>query len=138
MRFIFVPIVILAGAGFLIAKSLVEAQVHYFHLDQFLAQKESLRGRPVQISGTVRPGTIRKDVTARRVSFTIEDRKSGGALDVVYPALTLPDTFKDEAQVTAQGKLPAGAAVFEAFEGGVAAKCPSKYEADQAEKAEKP
>jgi len=131
LRFIFVPIVVLAGAGFLIAKSLVQEQRHYYHLDQFLAQKETLRGQAVQISGTVRPGTIRKDVAARRVSFTVEDKKSGGALDVLYPALTLPDTFKDEAQVTAQGKLPPGASVFEAFEGGVAAKCPSKYEAEK-------
>ena len=65
----FLPLVILGGAAYFIGQALVQAQVGYHHLGEFLQKKEQLRGRAVQISGNVLPGSIRKDIDLTREDF---------------------------------------------------------------------
>jgi cytochrome c-type biogenesis protein CcmE len=77
----------------------------------------------LRVGGDVRPGSIVK--TATQVSFVLY--QGAQSLNVVYSGNDpLPDTFKDNAQALADGRLgPDG--VFEANK--IQAKCASKYEA---------
>jgi cytochrome c-type biogenesis protein CcmE len=54
-----------------------------------------------------------------------------GALPVVYASLETPDLFKDGAEVVVEGRLAAAAGAFHAT--NVLAKCPSKFEGQQAQ-----
>ena len=71
------------------------------------------------------PGSIQRAGTA--VKFTICEKEHNQLLSVVYTGRDpLPDTFRDNAQAMADGKMqPDG--TFHAS--SIAAKCPSKYEA---------
>jgi cytochrome c-type biogenesis protein CcmE len=82
------------------------------------AQQHRLR-----VGGDVKAGSIVK--TGSQVSFVLH--QEGQVLNVVYTGLDpLPDTFRDNAQALADGRLgPDG--VFQANK--IQAKCASKYEA---------
>jgi cytochrome c-type biogenesis protein CcmE len=75
----------------------------------------------LRVSGDVKPGSIVK--TGTQVNFVL--RESGQTLNVVYTGMDpLPDTFRDNAQALADGRLrPDG--VFQANQ--IQAKCASKY-----------
>jgi cytochrome c-type biogenesis protein CcmE len=81
--------------------------------------------RRVRVTGDVLPGSIQRAGTA--VKFTICEKEHNQLLSVVYTGKDpLPDTFRDNAQAMADGKMqPDG--TFHAS--SIAAKCPSKYEA---------
>ncbi len=87
--------------------------------------------RDLRVAGFVLEGSIRKDLPAGKVWFTVRDApaqastsEAPATLPVLYPNIDVPDLFKDGAQVMVEG----------AFEGDqfvarrVMAKCPSKYE----------
>jgi cytochrome c-type biogenesis protein CcmE len=79
-------------------------------------------------------GSIRREGTA--VHFQIHEKDRGTTLNVVYVGKDpLPDTFRDEAQAMADGKLAADG-TFHAST--IAAKCPSKYEAAPGKAAPQP
>ena len=82
------------------------------------AQRERLR-----VGGDIQPGSIVKNGMA--VSFVLH--QGAKTLNVVYSGTDpLPDTFRDNAQALADGRLgPDG--VFQASK--IQAKCASKYEA---------
>ena len=70
--------------------------------------------------------SIRRD--GALVHFQICDKETNSFLNVTYTGKDpLPDTFRDEAQAMADGKLSEDG-TFHAS--AIAAKCPSKYEAD--------
>ena len=77
----------------------------------------------LRVAGFVQPGSIVKN--GARVSFVLH--QDAQTLHVVYAGTDpLPDTFRDNAQAVADGRLgPDG--VFEAHQ--IQAKCASKYEA---------
>jgi len=83
--------------------------------------KAASQGR-VRVGGDVKPGSIVKN--GSQVSFVLH--QGATTLNVVYSGMDpLPDTFKDNSQALADGRLgPDG--VFEASK--VQAKCASKYE----------
>ena len=82
----------------------------------------------VRVTGNVEPGSIVRSGAEVRFTLIEENRK----LNVVYTASEpLPDTFRDNAQALADGKLAADGS-FHATK--IAAKCASKYEAKPGEK----
>ena len=100
-----------------------ETKTYYKTIAELQQMGGSVHGHRLRVGGDVKPGSIVKDGT--RVNFTLhQDAK---LLNVVYKGSEpLPDTFKDNAQALADGRLgPDG--VFEASK--IQAKCASKYEA---------
>lgn len=97
-------------------------------------------GAPARVHGFVEPGSIVRDVATRELRFEVVNdppharaaSASQDRLPVVYTSLEVPDMFKDGAEVVVEGRLD-GNAVFVAD--NVMAKCPSKFQARQTEKA---
>jgi cytochrome c-type biogenesis protein CcmE len=122
------------GIGYVAAQSLKD--VSYYKMvhevtkdpDPWIAKKE------MQLHGFVVPGSISSNVVDQQThrSFKLEDK---GEEILVRHSGTVPDTFKDQAEVVATGKLTreGGKLVLLAIDGdrGVSAKCPSKYNGDQ-------
>ena len=96
-------------------------------VDELLAQKARVAGRPVRAEGNLVHGTLVKRDTPCEYRFTIS--KNDVAVPVRFAQCIVPDTFRDVAGmdvgVTVEGELLADN-TFEAT--SVLAKCPSKYE----------
>jgi cytochrome c-type biogenesis protein CcmE len=108
--------------------------VYYQTLGEFQAEGEA--GQAARVHGFVVPGSIARDVAAKQVSFRVQETaphaggSAEGALPVIYAGLETPDMFKDGAEVVVEGRLAAPAGTFHAT--NVLAKCPSKFEGQQA------
>jgi cytochrome c-type biogenesis protein CcmE len=108
--------------------------VYYQTLAEFRTEGEA--GQAARVHGFVVPGSIQRDVGAKRVSFHVQETaphaggSAEGALPVIYAGLEMPDMFKDGAEVVVEGRLAAPAGTFHAT--NVLAKCPSKFEGQQA------
>jgi cytochrome c-type biogenesis protein CcmE len=96
---------------------------------------------PSRVHGFVAPGSIERDVPAREIRFHVQELaphaggSAEGALPVSFASLEAPDLFKDGAEVVVEGRLrPDGR--FAAS--NVLAKCPSKFEAAERERAAPP
>lgn len=106
---------------------------YYQSLSDF--QTAAAEGAQARVHGYVADGSIRRDVAAKEVRFTVQNDPphaggpGGHTLEVVLASLETPDLFKDGAEVVVEGRLvaDAGAALFRADK--VLAKCPSKFEA---------
>jgi cytochrome c-type biogenesis protein CcmE len=90
-----------------------------------------------RVHGYVAAGSIRRDLAARAVHFEVQETPphaggaSGPTLPVRFASLETPDLFKDGAEVVVEGELAGGAQpVFHATK--VLAKCPSKFQPQQA------
>lgn len=100
-----------------------DTKTYYKTIPELEQMGSSAQGQRLRVGGEVQPGSIAKNGT--QVSFILH--KGTQRLNVVYSGSDpLPDTFKDNAQALADGRLgPNG--VFEANK--IQAKCASKYEA---------
>ena len=78
----------------------------------------------IRVHGFVVAGSIRKDLPAGHVDFSIADPDQPRALQVRYLGIDVPDLFRDGAEVVVEGRLEQGTFLAER----VLAKCPSKYE----------
>jgi cytochrome c-type biogenesis protein CcmE len=95
-------------------------------------------GQAARVHGYVANGSIERDMQSRSIRFeVVQDPPHaavpGAAADslrVVYGTLDAPDMFKDGAEVVVEGRMGADT-VFLAD--NVMAKCPSKFEAKQAQ-----
>jgi len=102
-----------------------ESKTYYKTISE-LRSDASQVGKRVRVTGDVVPGSIHRDGT--KVHFKIIEKGHNQLLDVTYTGKDpLPDTFRDNSQAMADGKLSAEG-TFHAS--SIAAKCPSKYEAD--------
>ncbi|HWM86892.1 MAG TPA: cytochrome c maturation protein CcmE [Kofleriaceae bacterium] len=114
------------GAGMLIYSSLAEAE-YYKHVDEVTLEPQRYVDKSLKVHGFVEPGSIDEQIVGQSTvrTFTLEFK--GERIRVRHKG-PKPDTFRDLAEVVAQGKLLAEAdgPVLEASE--LMAKCPSKYE----------
>ena len=125
-------VLVLAFAGMLWS-TLREGTEYYKNIDEVMTNSAQWQDKKLQLHGYVVPNSIfvKKDTLEYR--FKVQNNParastSGGVVDVVYTGI-VPDTFKDEAEVVLKGRLsPQG---FHTDPGGVMAKCPSKYEAQE-------
>jgi cytochrome c-type biogenesis protein CcmE len=123
---------VLAFAG-LLWSTLREGTEYFKDINEVLPQRQAWEGKPLRLHGYVVPNSILRKPDSLEYRFKVQNdppRKStapaGEIISVSYEGI-VPDTFKDEAEVTLQGRLtPAG---FDVERNGVVAKCPSKYEA---------
>ncbi|MDX2153966.1 MAG: cytochrome c maturation protein CcmE [Bryobacteraceae bacterium] len=124
-KFAFLVVAIIGALLWLAVGGISESKTYYKTIDELASMGSSGYGKRVRVTGDVVPGSIKR--AGKEVHFTICEKGKDSKLNVVYMGTEpLPDTFRDEAQAMADGKLdPSG--VFHAS--SIAAKCPSKYEA---------
>jgi cytochrome c-type biogenesis protein CcmE len=107
-----------------------ESESYYKTISEVQKMGDQAHVKRLRVDGYVVPGSIVRN--GAQVSFVMhqDPAKRGGdaiRMKVVYSGIDpLPDTFKDDAQAMADGKLGADG-VFEANK--IQAKCASKYEA---------
>jgi len=107
-----------------------ESATYFKTISELSRMGDQAQTRRLRVDGYVEPGSIVR--SGAEVSFIIHQdpnkrHQDGLRLKVVYKGIDpLPDTFKDDAQAIADGRLgPDG--VFQATK--IQAKCASKYEA---------
>lgn len=114
---------VVGSLAWLAAGGIKDTKTYYKTIPELQAMGPAAQGQRLRVGGDVAPGSIKKGDSS--VTFTLH--QGGKTLNVVYSgADPLPDTFRDNAQALADGRLgPDG--VFEANK--IQAKCASKYEA---------
>lgn len=99
-----------------------ESKAYYKTVKELQAMKDA-EGKRLRVAGDVEPGSILR--SGKEVHFVLKQEDL--RLKVVYSGVDpLPDTFKDNAQALADGRL-SGDGTFHANK--IQAKCASKYEA---------
>jgi cytochrome c-type biogenesis protein CcmE len=103
-----------------------DTKTYYKTIPELQSMGNAAQGQRIRVGGDVKPGSITK--AGSNVTFQLH--QGAQTLQVQYAGTDpLPDTFKDNAQALADGKLgPDG--VFVASK--IQAKCASKYEAKPA------
>jgi cytochrome c-type biogenesis protein CcmE len=117
---------LVGGIAYLFASSAGEAFEYYKHVDEVMANPGQWDHRHLQMHGFVVPNTIRKrfDKEHSTIEYKFQVINCGKQLEARY-AGTVPDTFKDRAEVVLKGTLDGDR--FNAQD--ISAKCPSKYQA---------
>jgi cytochrome c-type biogenesis protein CcmE len=99
-----------------------ETKTYYKTIPELQQMGVAARNGRVRVGGDVQPGSIVK--SGSQVAFVLH--QGATTLNVVYTGMDpLPDTFKDNSQALADGRLGSDG-VFQASK--VQAKCASKYE----------
>lgn len=141
--------VAVAGVGFFIKSTQAHSQ-HYKMVDELMASDlAQWKDKELKVHGWVLAGSIREEVVKQETQRTFVLEKGGKKIRI-FSMGPKPDTFKDQSEVVATGRLiPATdkgalaeslgvklegdlAYVFEAKE--LQAKCPSKYDGARANK----
>jgi cytochrome c-type biogenesis protein CcmE len=123
VNFAILMAIILGSVVWLALGGVKETQTYYKTIPELLKMGSSAQGQRLRVGGDVEPGSIVK--AGAQVNFVLH--QGAKTLNVVYSGSDpLPDTFKDNAQALADGRLGANG-VFEAQK--IQAKCASKYEA---------
>jgi cytochrome c-type biogenesis protein CcmE len=119
-------LLLVGGIAYLFASSAGEAFEYYKHVDEVLANPAQWDHKHLQMHGFVVPGSIRQklDKEHSQIEYKFDVVNCGQQMEARY-AGTVPDTFKDRAEVVLKGQLSDGR--FKADE--ISAKCPSKYQA---------
>ena len=118
---------LVGGVIYLFVSSAGEAFEYYKHVDEITANPQKWEHKHVQMHGFVAPGSIYKrplDKGHQQIEYKFTAVNCGQTMEVHYSG-TVPDTFKDRAEVVVKGSLADG--FFDARE--ISAKCPSKYQA---------
>ena len=128
-------VVVVAGAvAALLTVSMKQGAEYYKHVDEVTSNLEHLRGMRLQVHGNVVDGSIEQQKGTLLYRFKIESRapRPPAIITATYDGL-VPDTFKGGAEVVAKGTLTADNQL-SVVPDGIMAKCPSKYDADKADK----
>ena len=134
LRFAVIVAAILGTLAWLAASGINESKTYYKTISELKSLQDDEVGKRVRVTGDVVPGSIRRD--GALVHFVIVEKEKNQTLNVIYTGKDpLPDTFRDNAQAMADGKIQSDGS-FHAS--AIAAKCPSKYEADTKKPAELP
>jgi len=123
VKFGILMILIVGSLVWLAVGGISDTKTYYKTIPELHQMGAAAHGQRLRVGGDVQPGSIVKN--GAQVAFLLH--QGAQTLKVVYSgADPLPDTFKDNAQALADGRLgPDG--VFEANK--IQAKCASKYEA---------
>src|SRR3954453_22879243 len=95
---------LVGGVAYLFAASAGEAFEYYKHVDEIMAQPAQWEHKHVQMHGFVVPGSIKKGLGKGHptMGYTSQAINCGKEVEVRY-AGTVPDTFKDRAEVVVKG-----------------------------------
>jgi cytochrome c-type biogenesis protein CcmE len=129
---IVLSVVVVTGAvGFLLSRSMKEGAEYYKHVDEVMANPDTLRSKRLQVHGNVVKDSILQAKGTLQYRFQIESLppRTAAVISANYTGL-VPDTFKSGAEVVAKGTIGADN-VLQIVPDGIMAKCPSKYEANK-------
>jgi cytochrome c-type biogenesis protein CcmE len=105
-----------------------DTKTYYKTITELQTMGDEAQHHRLRVGGDIKPGSIVK--TGSQVAFVLH--QDGQTLNVVYRGLDpLPDTFRDNAQALADGRMGTDG-VFVANK--IQAKCASKYEAKPPQK----
>ena len=125
LRFGALVVVILGTLGWLAFTGISESKTYYKTISELKSMNAAEQSKRVRVTGDIVPGSIQRSGT--QVHFTIVEKPNNLTLNVVYMGKDpLPDTFRENAQAMADGKMSADGTF---YAHSIAAKCPSKYEA---------
>jgi cytochrome c-type biogenesis protein CcmE len=130
-KFVAGALAVLGVVGYLMVTGMRDSMVYYYTPDELAAKvvaDPSVREVGVKVGGRVVPGTVRFDQKTLDLRFDMRDIATGHTRFAVHYQGPLPDTFKEDRDVVAEGKYTA-AGVFEATT--VLTKCGSRYEGVQ-------
>ncbi len=122
--------VVIGVLAWLAMGGVTESKTYYKEIKEVAAMGDRAQNERLRVNGYVEQGSIVRD--GAKVSFILHQtpgvlRNDPVRMAVVYNGIDpLPDTFKDNAQALADGKLGQDG-VFHASK--IQAKCASKYEA---------
>ena len=119
--------VLVLAFGGLLWSTLRDGTEYYKHVNEVMASPQQWEGKRLQLHGFVVPGSIMQKPDTLQYRFKVQNK--GSVVEAMYTGV-VPDTFKDSAEVVLKGTLePDG---FHVESDGVMAKCPSKYNPDNA------
>jgi cytochrome c-type biogenesis protein CcmE len=123
LKFGILTVLIVGSLVWLAVGGVKDTKTYYKTIPELQQMGKAAEGQRLRVGGDVQPGSIVKN--GAQVSFILH--QGAQTLNVVYDGTDpLPDTFRDNAQALADGRLgPNG--VFQASK--IQAKCASKYEA---------
>jgi cytochrome c-type biogenesis protein CcmE len=128
LKFGILMVLIVGSLVWLAFSGVKDTKTYYKTIPELEKMGAQAQGQRLRVGGDVQPGSIVKN--GSRVSFQLH--QGAETLNVVYVGSDpLPDTFKDNAQALAEGRLTANGS-FEANH--IQAKCASKYEAKPAQR----
>jgi cytochrome c-type biogenesis protein CcmE len=123
LKFGLLMTVIVGSLVWLAMGGIRDTKTYYKTIPELQQMGNEAQRHRLRVGGDVKPGSIVK--TGSQVNFVLH--QGGQTLNVVYTGLDpLPDTFRDNAQALADGRLGADG-IFQASK--IQAKCASKYEA---------
>ena len=123
LKFGFLIAAIVGSLVWLAVGGVKETKAYYKTIPELEQMGSAEKHERLRVGGDVQPGSIVRNGAV--VSFVLH--QGGKTLNVVYSGSDpLPDTFKDNAQALADGRLGSDG-VFQASK--IQAKCASKYEA---------
>ena len=128
VKFLLAALVIVGAIGYLGVTNFQNTAKYAMTLDEMLTRKEEIVGQEIRVYAKVVNGTIEREFKTSTLKFVaFDDKVPSLQVPIVYRG-TVPDTFKDDAEVVLEGKYSPneGNGVFEART--LLAKCPSKYE----------
>jgi cytochrome c-type biogenesis protein CcmE len=143
-------VAVIAGGVFFFARSTQGSTQHYKMVDQLLATDLSQwKDKELKVHGWVVAGTIKEKVVNQETMRTFVMHKDGKKIRV-FSRGPKPDTFKDQSEVVATGRIVTAQQMDEMARGldirieddmpyvveasELMAKCPSKYEGANANK----
>jgi cytochrome c-type biogenesis protein CcmE len=123
LKFGFLMALIVGSLVWLAVGGVADTKTYYKTIPELQQMGKDAQNHKLRVGGDVQPGSILK--SGAQTSFTLH--QGATTLNVVYSGSDpLPDTFRDNAQALADGRLGADG-VFQANK--IQAKCASKYEA---------
>jgi cytochrome c-type biogenesis protein CcmE len=130
--YVLIPVVMIGAAiVFFVLEGMKDQAIYSKPVDELVANKARFAGRQVMAEGNLVHGTIQKRESPCEYRFIIE--KKGTEVPVRFPQCVVPDTFRDvpgmDLGVTVEGELQPDNSFLATK---VLAKCPSKYEMQQA------
>jgi cytochrome c-type biogenesis protein CcmE len=136
-----ITVLVLATAfGVLLYTSLGESRQFYKYTDEVMASPAEWQGKSLQVHGFVVPGSIA--MKPGTLEYRFDMQRNGKVMRAFYTGI-VPDTFKDESEVVAFGRL-VPAAEMQAVADKICAKpkketvpaasvqCPIRTDAEQA------
>jgi len=96
-------------------------------VDEVMQDTSAWMNKKLRVRGFVQPGSIHKEIVNQqaRQSFVLERNGRRMRVENTGPA---PDTFTDQAEVSASGQLVRRDGDLVLLSNDLSAKCPSKYE----------
>ncbi len=120
-KFGLITVAILGVILWLAIGGIDESKAYYKTIDEVKAMEEGEMEKRLRVAGDVMPGSIVRDGSIVRFTLSQDDLRLAVIYDGTEP---LPDTFRDNAQALADGRMAPDGTFYAKR---IQAKCASKY-----------